>query len=156
MSHIVRPATVDDARYIAKHLRDEDRREIDALTALSPEAVLPQLVNDAAKPLCFTTVKGKPVGVFGVQPTPIPILGTVWCVTTNAILHHKMEFLRASRVHVEHLNEDFPLITNVVDARNSLHINWLRWLGFKFLRRIDRWGARSVPFIEFARIKQCV
>jgi hypothetical protein len=37
-----------------------------------------------------------------------------------------------------------------VDARNERHINWL---GFIMVRRVERFGARSLPFVEFASVR---
>lgn len=46
-----------------------------------------------------------------------------------------------------------PILFNCVDQRNEVHINWLRWLGFKFVRIIPEYGIQKLPFIEFVRIR---
>lgn len=150
----VQRATVEDVTYIAKNLRQADRMECDATLAMPPELALPRAVRDGQRVWTFHRNDGLPVGVFGADPTPIPEVGIVWMVSTDEIELHKREFLVESKPYVLALNDDFPIITNMVDARNTLHHRWLKWLGFAFLRRIDSWGARSVPFYEFARMKQ--
>jgi len=88
----------------------------------------------------------------GVDDSPaMEGLGVVWLVLTNDIKDHRGEFLREGHRWIDAIQRTWPLITNLVDARNTLHIRWLRWLGFVFTQRIERWGARSVPFLEFAR-----
>ena len=147
------PATKADALYIAKNLRDEDRLECDALVALPPEIVVPAC---ATSPHCWTfhSGDGEPVGIFGCDPIEgAPDIGKVWMCSTPKILQHKIEFLRGCAPTIADMHEIFPILTNHVDARNALHINWLRWLGFSFLRRVEQWGARGVPFYEFARMK---
>ncbi|NPU64598.1 hypothetical protein HL667_06275 [Bradyrhizobium sp. 83012] len=139
--------------YIAKNLRQADRNECDAMCAAPPELILPQAVKPHRAVWTFHTNDGLPVGVFGVDPTSIEEVGIVWMVSTPVVNEHRREFLVESRPYVLALNNDFPIITNFVDARNTLHHRWLKWLGFSFLRRIEQWGARSVPFYEFARMK---
>ena len=40
----------------------------------------------------------------------------------------------------------------VVDARNELHIKWLKFMGFKFIQRHENFGVAKLPFYEFLRI----
>jgi hypothetical protein len=149
-----KPASVDDVIYIAKRLRPADHGECDALFALPPELVLPQAASAGRPVWTFHSTEGEPVGVFGVDSViEVPMLGTIWMVSTPEINNHKREFLVKSRPVVDLLNEQFPVLTNLMDKRNTLHRRWLQWLGFVFIRRIEKWGARSLPFIEFARIK---
>ncbi|UYO52498.1 phage protein Gp13 family protein [Rhodopseudomonas palustris] len=154
MRGYVQRATVEDVTYIANHLRQADRDECDAMTGAPPELILPQSVGAGRDVWTFHRGDGLPAGVFGVDPTPLPEVGIVWMVSTDEITNHKFEFLTRCRPYVEALNDRYPIITNMVDARNTLHHRWLKWLGFSFLRRIEQWGARSVPFYEFARMKQ--
>jgi hypothetical protein len=150
----VQRATLEDVTYIAKNLRQADRQECDATVGMPPELVLPQSVGAGRDVWTFHRNDGLPVGVFGADPTTIPEVGIVWMVSTGEVNNHKREFLTESRPFVWALNDTYPIITNMVDARNTLHHRWLKWLGFSFLRRIEHWGARSVPFYEFARMKQ--
>lgn len=155
MSGFIRPATVDDAKYIAPRLREADKRECDALLAAPPELVIPEMVANGYRVWTCGPDSGEPSVLVGVDPaTMIPEVGIVWLVSTDAIFKHNYAFLMRSREVLDMLHEEFPLLTNHVDARNTLHHKWLRWLGFAFLRKIDKWGARSVPFYEFARLKQ--
>lgn len=150
----VRAATVEDATHIANNLREADRMECDALLALPPILVLPAAVASGRRVWTFHAHTGEPVGLFGVDPTHVPEVGTIWMCSTDSINKHKHEFLVQSRPYLWALNDEFPILTNMVDARNTLHHRWLKWLGFAFLQRIEKWGARSVPFIEFARLQR--
>ena len=145
---------MEDARYISANLRQADRLECEALTGAPPEIILPQLVG---KPGVITwEVDGVPVLMGGVDPS-IPKVGVAWMTTTNDIIKHRYKFLRLCRPMLAKLHKDYPILTNMVDARNTLHIRWLKWLGFVFTRKIEKWGAHGVPFIEFARLEpSCV
>ena len=43
-----------------------------------------------------------------------------------------------------------PLLWNVVDKRNRVHMRLLKFLGFKFLREFP-YGPNQLTFIEFAK-----
>lgn len=55
-----------------------------------------------------------------------------WMLLTNAVEDHKIEFLRWSKELVKTLLKSYPTITNVVDSRNLLHVQYLDFLGAKF------------------------
>lgn len=149
------PATVEDAVFIASRLREADRRECDALLALPPEQVLPQAVAAGQRVWTLHTAAGEPVGLYGVNPVEgLPQVGTIWAVGTTGVTGSR-DLIVAAAACVDALNDEYPVLTNLMDARNTLHQRWLRRLGFVFLRRIESWGARGVPFIEFARLKPC-
>lgn len=96
---------------------------------------------------CYTaTVDGKPVAMFGVAPaTHEPGVGVVWLLGTEGLLPEKFGFLRLSRPWLDRLGESYRLLGNRVHQDNLVHIQWLSWLGFTFLKQTG-------PFIEFARI----
>ena len=136
-------------------MRQADRKECEALTGLPPQLVLPQAIT---RPRVWTWEEGgEPVAMGGVDAS-IPDVGVIWMTSTDAIVKHRVKFLRETcKPMLDRLHEDFPILTNMVDARNTLHHRWLRWLGFVFTQKIDKWGAHSVPFLEFARYQSpCV
>ena len=51
---------------------------------------------------------------------------------TNEVEDHKIEFLRWSKEIVRQLLTAYPAITNVVYAKNELHIKYLKFLGAEF------------------------
>lgn len=55
-----------------------------------------------------------------------------WMLLTNAVEDHKIEFLRWSKEIVKTLLEAYPAITNVLYAKNELHVKYLNFLGAKF------------------------
>lgn len=135
-------------------MRPEDRRECEAQTGLPPEFFLPGCIG---RPFVKTwTADGKPVAMGGVDGS-IPLVGYVWLTSTTDIYKHKIKFLRDSKHALALAHQQFPILTNMTDARNTLHHHWLRWMGFVFTQKIDRWGAAGIPFYEFARYQNpCV
>ena len=61
-------------------------------------------------------------------------------------------FLRQSKEMLRELHQQFILLFNEVDARNTTHIRWLRWMGFIFVRYRPNYGAEGRPFYEFCRV----
>ncbi len=144
-------ATADHAHDLCSHLREADRAEVAALTGAPPELILPAQATNAS---AMFSSKGELVGLCGCDPVQhFPEVGIIWMIGSNRLVRHRVEFLRAGRSWVIEQHRRFPLLTNRADARNTLHLRWLSWLGFRFLREVERWGAQGRPFIEFASYK---
>lgn len=138
---------------MSPRLREADKIECDAALGVPPLVALSAAVQSGHRAWTFCPDSGEPVGMFGVTASPVPQVGIVWMCSTPAIHTHAFEFLIGAPPIVDAMNEEFPVLTNLVDARNTLHHKWLRRMGFSFLRKLEKWGARSVPFYEFARLQ---
>lgn len=152
------PATPDDINYVARNLRPEDRAEIRAMAGGPPELMLPMCVKNDRETYVMVGPNGERGGLFGLQDCyGVPEVGWAWMVCCPIVEQYPFLFLQGCKALLPTvLHKHHPIITNHVDERNTTHIKWLRWLGFSFLRRIDRWGAENRPFIEFARLNpQC-
>lgn len=148
----VASSTPDDVRYLAANLRPADLAELQASVSLPPEeALMAGLGGDAC--LTWFSPEGTPVVIGGVVPTDDPLTGGIWLMATPEIERLRFTFLRNVGAYVDALHALYPNLYNCVDARNTLHIRWLRWMGFSFLRRIEQYGVEQRPFYEFVRIK---
>lgn len=147
---LVTPATAADAHELEANLRPADRRELEEVSgkpALSG-LLLGVLVSDPA--LTLRTPDGALIGLLGVIRQG-PGRGLVWMSGTNELAKRSVAFLRGSRDVIAKLQEQYPTLYNAVDARNEVHIRWLRWLGFHLIRATHQ-GPNRVPVYEFARI----
>jgi hypothetical protein len=155
----IRPATKDDSKKIAPHLRDADKREVKAYTGLPPSAPLLQWALDQSdRSWALETSEGELAAILGTQPVyEQPGVGYVWLVGTPHLQTHRVEFLRGCKEHLPTIFGPYDLLTNFVDERNTLHIRWLRWLGFSTIKRLPQYGAEGLPFLHFVGIKpeQC-
>ena len=52
---------------------------------------------------------------------------------------------------VKQWHKRFDLLYNWVDARNKVHVKWLRWLGFIFINKHH--NDQGIPFYEFVKVK---
>ena len=141
MSQYIHPLTKEAALYVASHLRDDDRREIEeghGLPALS--AAIYPLEHEC---VYFEVPNGETAGMAGVGPD-----GSIWMLCTDAIHKYPLTFAREAKRFVESRPE--PILWNIVDSRNKAHLKLLKWLGFEFIDEFE-YGPNKITFIEFKR-----
>lgn len=149
--YFIRPATREDAVYIASNLRSQDRDEVVALTGLDPRAVIPAYVDEGREVQVGGIVGKEPVIIFGADPIFMEeSAAVIWMLSTPVLYDYPVEFVTASRKIWDDYHARYELLTNFTDARNTRHHKWLKWLGAHFIRRVDKFGAQSLPFLEFA------
>ncbi len=148
----VRPSIVPDISEVAKTMRPEDISEVYAGSGDTPQRALTKGYLHSTE--CFTLVspEGLRLGMFGYLKSRTEPCGAVWMLASTHLLDHKWSFLRQSRQWVDYMQDRCSLLFNCVDERNKIHIEWLQWLGFKFVRIIPEYGHQKLPFIEFVRI----
>jgi hypothetical protein len=153
MGHI-RPVRPGDIPQVVNNLRQADIEEWEAFSGVHPRNLLPFLAYDP-NTNALVNSDGVPVGLFGVTPfRDNHKVGIVWMVATPLLIKSQIEFLRKSVKWLDDVQcEKYPVLFNYVDARNTVHIRWLKWCGFQVISRKERWGAQSLPFYEIVRIK---
>jgi len=156
MNKYLRPTTVNDIAFLAPKLRQADRNECLAATGREPLGVLKDGLRLGDKTMTMVAPTGIPVGMLGVGKSIIQDAGVIWLCATDDIEKYQMTFLRNSKKVLRLLQQDYLALHNCVDARNELHINWLRWMGFTFIKKHEKWGVGQKPFLEFIRIQQNV
>lgn len=145
------PATIQDAHELAPLLRPEDRREFEEVGGRpSLDSLLLGVLRGSP---VFTARRsdGALAAMVGVTPWT-PGLGVVWMAGTSVIEEEKAEFVRATRLILDRFDAQYDTLINVCDARNTVHVQWLRRTGFHLIRKLDRFGPNDVPVYEFARI----
>ena len=144
MSKYIHQATIEAAIEVASNLLPEDRREVEEGHGLNPMEELPLAVHRGSC-VWFEVPNGKTAGMAGVGPN-----GEVWMLCTPAIHEYPITFAREAKRFIESREE--PLLWNIVDKRNIVHLKLLKFLGFKFLREISH-GPKQLTFIEFCRVR---
>lgn len=138
----VRPAIPTDCVYIARNMRADDLMEIRAGGYNDPLLCLMDSYERTEKP--FTGVwKGIPCCIFGVTRVRYRMfdtegcwcdkgIGAPWMLGTDEITTARWRFLRESRRWLDAVKIDYDLLHNRVHSKNTVHIRWLKWLGFQF------------------------
>ncbi len=147
----VRPATPRDAYALSPRLRKADLDEIQAASGDTPETVLRRGIEHG-RAYSIVNTKGEILGIFGVG-TVAPRVGVVWLLGSDDLTKISYIFLRESRVWLRKLFDGHDLLANVIDARNTLHIRWLRWLGFHFVAQRPNYGTAGETFLEFCKLR---
>ncbi len=153
----VRGAVLEDVYDLAPNLREADKREVKSSSGFEPEYALFkafQMSNHCYSIICNCKEDERTAGIFGVVRLN-DMQGAVWMLASNLLVEsksHIKQFVRETKKYCDHLNQIYPVLFNMVDKRNEVHLRWLRWSGFTFLKE-HIWGAEKLPFIEFVRIK---
>tara|TARA_B100000214_G_scaffold151929_1_gene108789 strand:+ start:341 stop:781 length:441 start_codon:yes stop_codon:yes gene_type:complete len=142
----IHPITYEAALEVATNLRSDDRREVVEGHGLNPMILLP-LAAEEGSAVYFTVPDGKTAGLAGVGDG-----GAIWMLCTPEIERYPITFAREAKRFVDSREE--PLLWNIVDCRNTVHLKLLKFLGFKFLRKVTH-GPNNLPFIEFCRVRRC-
>lgn len=129
---------------MASNLRQDDFRELVEGHGHDPLQVLPETASWGST-VHFTVPDGRIAGLAGVHPN-----GAIWMLCTDAIEDFPHTFVKEAKRYVDSREE--PLLWNIADKRNTVHLKLLKFLGFKFLRELTH-GPNNLTFIEFCRVR---
>lgn len=148
----VREYREGDVESLADRLRTADLHELRAVSSRSTIEVLHEGVEQSAPMCSIISDTGRVEGLFGVIPEGV--FGRIWMVGSDELTKNpiRRQFIRECRTFVDVLGRGYCAIGNVIDERNNVHIRWLQWMGFTFLRRINNYGVESRPFLEFIKL----
>ena len=136
------------ADHISRNLRDQDLAEIEAMGAVAPDEALRVSIQVSTHGYCIMDRQGNPCAMFGAAPHPLPGVGVVWMLGTDAVRSEAYSIARKTRHYFDTLNEPYNILWNFIDARNSVSKRWLQWGGFSLIKDVPIGGH---PFHIFAR-----
>ena len=149
----IRPSVAGDVDYLAIRLRDCDVNEIWASNRQTPEAALKEGLECSAP--CWTlTNKGNPVAMFGCGPNASApdMYGCIWLLASDELEAVKTTFLKQSRRFIAEMLKTYPVLFNLVDNRNRVSIEWLKWCGAAMALPAPHGpDARLFRYFEFRR-----
>lgn len=137
-----------DWKRVLTDMRPADRAEAIAL-GVDPETALRGSIE--LSEAVYTIRQGDDaLGMFGAGSN-----GAVWMIGTPGIERIRFRFLRGCSPWVNALHAVSPILWNWADSRNTLHLRWLRWLGFSL--GVERpIGINGEMFTHFIRTKDHV
>lgn len=139
-----------DIEQLMPRLRAADLAECDALVgaANAQRAIEASLRNSVH---AWTVEAGGEVAaVLGV--TALNLMGGVgapWMMGTPLVDRHRGALMRAAPSYIAAMLTAFPHLRNVVDARNTRSIAWLRRMGFQIHAPVAV-GVAGLPFHPFS------
>lgn len=123
---VIRKAGIEDALFIAEHMRDADKREIQASHGHEPMEAM--LICLEQKECLAALIGGNPAILFGCSDGGE--YGVPWLLATDQINKIGIRFLMISPSYVKRWIDRYKLLVNYVHADNTVSIRWLKWLGF--------------------------
>lgn len=137
------------ARELAKHIRKEDKAEVERL-GLTPLQVALRGVEEGHHAFL---ANGKVVCMFGLTVDPVhPRRAYPWMLSSNFMEGNRMWFAKASKKLVKHWAEHYDVLTNYVDSEYTDAIRWLIWCGFDILPT-EPLGPEGHPFHRFEMVR---
>lgn len=148
----VRAYTPGDAQELAPLLRAADLRELRASTDRPVVEVLEEGAELSVPSCTILDDSGTVAGMFGV--VPYYDFGKVWLLGSDALVRPPLsrQFMKECKTWLAAMETKYPALGNVIDARNTVHVKWLRWMGFTFIRTIPDYGVEKRPFLEFIKL----
>lgn len=152
-----RKTVASDIQVVAANMRKEDKAEVLAAEGIPPEHAL-LFCFMAGKP-CMTicNASDEPIAMWGVTPDAGKV-GRVWMLGTDELVQNhriRIRFLREVKAYLRQLFTTYAVLWNCVDARNTVHIRWIRWMGFTFVAEHPNYGAEGRSFLEFCQVSPC-
>ena len=131
-------------------LREADNAEV-AACGSTPEKALSDGIR--MSDTCYTGLyRDKYVCMFGVVPLWDPAecsvgVGAIWLLGTNQLQDNPRSFIKVSPGWIRMFHRRWAVLTNMVDVRNSLHLDWLDHMGFVY-GDIQLQGPQKLPFVQ--------
>ena len=147
----VRESVPEDIEFLAPRLLDADVREIEDVSGNTPLASLTIGFN-TSRP-CFTLIHpktGEPFAMLGVvAEEDMKYTGLIWMHCTNDLTPFSfLKYARAVLYDIIGKQYGYRIVCNYVDARNRMHVKWLKWMG----ATIHLWtpiGEKNIPAHPF-------
>lgn len=151
MYHI-KATTLEHCVDVSLNMREADVREVFASSGTNPLTTLLR-ARRLSQEHCYTVfLEDTPVGIFGVSRLNENI-GVPWLLGTDELTSDKIEFYKKSKELLSTFMDDFKVLINYVDQRNTKSIKWLQALGFTLGNLVENFGYTKEPFYEFVKVQ---
>ena len=138
---------------LAPRLRMADLQEIQAASGSNPIYALQEGAEHSVPSCTIIGNNGFVAGMFGVLPEKDGY-GRVWLLGSDELVSKPLsrQFLKECRSYLHVMERNYQLLGNLIDERNTVHVRWLKWLGFSFIKRYPAYGVEGRPFLEFIKL----
>lgn len=154
MSPIIVPTILDDIEDVAEYMREDDVRECLAGSGLGPRDALHMSVANSER-VWTISWHGTPIAIYGLSRVDSAVgpIGVPWLLGTPELENHPIWIIRESKKRLESLMGSYDVLLNMVDKRNTSHIDWIKWCGFEIVKELPMYGFGGLPFLMFMKIK---
>lgn len=143
-----RESIEEDCQLLIDDLRPDDFNEVTTMTREHP--LKPVVRGFRNSKMCRSVIKdGNFIAMYGVCPTESHMVGSPFLLGTNRFLEIALPFARQCKSRVKEMQDLYPILWNFIDSRNTVHLRWLKWCGFKI---INKKKIEGIDFYEFIKI----
>jgi hypothetical protein len=145
-------ATLEDALYIADHLRPSDREECNAHTEAAARTTLETAWKASSHTWTAKSSEGTPIAILGLVPAPgMSDTGIPWLLCTEEAEAMPKAFLKYTPEYLAVFLAIYPKLFNVVTSTSTKTLTWLKRLGFtlgKSMPSPKLSGVQVTPFYK--------
>ena len=143
---VSRPATSADAYALAPRLREADRREIVALSGVTPLTALVASLNRSTEARAIA-IHDEVHAMYGYSADPLGRAAMVWALGSDRLPKHRVTLIKEMKRFLDKVQERHGRLVNIVDVDNTDAIELLRRLGFNFgVALPSAGGGRAMSF----------
>lgn len=138
-----------DAAWFASRLRPADVAELTAASGPDIERTLSLALETSHGRAFVAIAKEGPIALFGFAPLGLMAdMASPWMAGTPTLFRHGRTLNRFGRAYCAAALQEFRVLVNFVDVRNTVSIAWLKHLGFAFSEPLA-FGVEGRPFMRF-------
>lgn len=132
MLHVTKVSPENIDKVLSIKLRSCDEDEImQASGALTPRSALSMSIENSTEwTEAVFDEAGECISIFGLGRGPG--FGVPWMVGSDEIPKHRQFLQDYGTKTIARMLITFPFLANYVDSRNTLHVRWLKHMGFRF------------------------
>jgi hypothetical protein len=130
-------------------MRQEDKDEIWHLARRTPQEALTFAYERCAYNRAVL-LDGRVVCIFGIGGEKGGV-GIPWMLASPLLTKVRKSFLRECKAWLEEMSEGYTTLYNVAWSKNTVHIQWLQWLGFDIKPAVSM-GPDGELYHEFFKV----
>lgn len=118
-----------DFKFLARHMRPMDKRELHATHGGVDAALLERFARSST--CCLTLcARGRVAGLAGIVPGGLPApCACVWLLTARGVEKYPLGFFKAARAVLTHFLSFYPTLYNYIDLRYPQAVRFALMLG---------------------------
>ena len=154
----IRDADECDCAWVAKHMRKADITEVFRASGWGPLEALDHALEVSARCMSLV-VDDAAIAIFGISSSTVGRFGhegeygAIWMLGTDQLVKKQKIMMQLAKPLIVVLSEGYVAIGNYVDSENTVHIAWLKRMGFSFIDVVDNFGPTGdCKFLQFVRL----
>ncbi len=140
--------TPDAARYVADHLRIEDKTAIAAWTDEDPAELAYFTATTSTLSWVIFAPDGEPVAMFGADGERGEADGSPWMYSTAKVSKVPLTLVKAGRAAIASSRDLWPALRLDAEPRGEKQTAFLKFMGFRESARSEKNGKQFVEMIH--------